>query len=113
MIDRQMEKKRKLPARAAARVEQNSAKKRTATPPENRSSTPAPAAAAPAPAASVGEEPSPHALPKSNPPGKPLPTIEQLQPDDPPSKDYQSVQERYVVPTDDALQLSLSCSGQN
>ncbi|KAJ0269753.1 hypothetical protein COL940_012211 [Colletotrichum noveboracense] len=79
-----MERKRKLPARAAARVE-HIAKKRTVTPPEHRSVTPV---AAPV------EEPPPPALPKSIQPGKPLPTVEDPQPDDLPNKDYQSFQER-------------------
>ena len=80
-----MEKKRKLPSRAAARVEHVS-KKRTLTPPDNRSSTPA-----------VDEPPPPAApqpLPKSIQAGKPLPTVEEPQPEDLPTKEYQSVQER-------------------
>ncbi|EON97084.1 hypothetical protein UCRPA7_7413 [Phaeoacremonium minimum UCRPA7] len=91
-----MERKRKLPARAAARVE-HIAKKRTATPPDNRSATPA---SAPTPAP---EEPPPPApapaqlLPKSIQAGKPLPTVEDPQPADLPEKDYQSVQESGVL----------------
>ncbi|KAI1452029.1 hypothetical protein F4805DRAFT_463200 [Annulohypoxylon moriforme] len=98
-----MERKRKLPARAAARVDHVS-KKRTGTPPE-RSVTPAPA---PAPATTtttasvqnsahseaVSEEPQ---LPKSIQAGHPLPTVEHPQPDDLVSKDYQSIQESGVV----------------
>ncbi|KAI1798841.1 hypothetical protein F4811DRAFT_558423 [Daldinia bambusicola] len=88
-----MERKRKLPARAAARVEHVS-KKRTATPPE-RSVTPAPAAAStPAPAETAPEDPP---LPKSIQAGNPLPTVEHPQPDDLISKDYQSIQESGVL----------------
>ncbi|ORY70322.1 uncharacterized protein BCR38DRAFT_405938 [Pseudomassariella vexata] len=83
-----MERKRKLPARAAARVE-HVAKKRTATPPE-RSLTPAPG---PVPEAAVEEPP----LPKSIQAGHPLPTVENAQPDDLSHKDYQSIQESGVL----------------
>ncbi|KAI0150129.1 hypothetical protein F4776DRAFT_193518 [Hypoxylon sp. NC0597] len=86
-----MERKRKLPARAAARVDHVS-KKRTATPPE-RSLTPAPAQT-PAPADVVPEE---QQLPKSIQAGNPLPTVEHPQPDDLLSKDYQSIQESGVL----------------
>ncbi|KAI1135908.1 hypothetical protein F5Y05DRAFT_392346, partial [Hypoxylon sp. FL0543] len=86
-----MERKRKLPARAAARVDHVS-KKRTATPPE-RSLTPAPAQT-PAPAGALPEEPQ---LPKSIQAGNPLPTVEHPQPDDPLNKDYQSIQESGVL----------------
>jgi hypothetical protein len=85
-----MERKRKLPARAAARVEHIS-KKRTVTPPDNRSLTPAPAPP-------VEEQlPPPPPLPRSIQPGKPLPTVEDAQPEDLPMTDFQSFQERYVV----------------
>ncbi|KAI0829566.1 hypothetical protein F5Y06DRAFT_282676, partial [Hypoxylon sp. FL0890] len=86
-----MERKRKLPARAAARVDHVS-KKRTATPPE-RSLTPVPAPT-PAPAEAVPEEPQ---LPRSIQAGNPLPTVEHPQPDDPLNKDYQSIQESGVL----------------
>jgi hypothetical protein len=76
-----MERKRKLPARASARS--GLSKKRTSTPPE-QAPTPLPA--------NVVEEP----LPKSIAGGKPLPTIEQLQPDDLPTSQYQTVAERYI-----------------
>ncbi|KAK0610188.1 hypothetical protein B0T17DRAFT_128520 [Bombardia bombarda] len=89
------EKKRKLPARAAARVE-HIAKKRTLTPPQ-RSATPAtPAAPAPEPERAPTEEPPPP-LPKSIAPGKPLPTVDTPQPDDLPNKDHQSVSESGVL----------------
>jgi hypothetical protein len=81
-----MERKRKLPARAAARVE-HVAKKRTVTPPEQ------PRSVTPAPAPPVEEPPAP--LPKSIQSGKPLPTVEDAQPEDLPTKEYQSLQERY------------------
>lgn len=85
-----MERKRKLPARAAARVE-HIAKKRTATPPE-RSVTPVAATTktpTPQPA-----EPSVQ-LPKSIQSGMPLPTVEDVQPEDLPLREYQNIQERY------------------
>lgn len=81
-----MERKRKLPARAAARVE-HVAKKRTVTPPEPRSVTPVPVTVEEPP-------PPPPSLPKSIQAGKPLPTVEDAQPDDLPAKEYQSFQER-------------------
>lgn len=96
-----MERKRKLPPRAAARVEQ-SAKKRAVTPSEaspTPSSTPAPAPASvasqktPAPPEPPVREETP--LPKSIQAGNPLPTVENAQPEDLSSKEYQSVQERY------------------
>lgn len=80
-----MERKRKLPARAAAR--EHVSKKRTVTPPDTRSQTPAPAPP-------VDEPPAP--LPRSIQAGKPLPTVEDAQPEDLPMKDFQSIQERYV-----------------
>ncbi|KAI0023904.1 hypothetical protein F4780DRAFT_29121 [Xylariomycetidae sp. FL0641] len=92
-----MERKRKLPARAAARVE-HASKKRTSTPPE-RSVTPAPPPPpppppAPAPVDLPPEEPQ---LPRSLQPGNPLPTVETPQPEDLPSREYQSVQESGVL----------------
>ncbi|KAF5023058.1 hypothetical protein F66182_4870 [Fusarium sp. NRRL 66182] len=91
-----MERKRKLPARAAARSE-NVAKKRNVTPRE-RSATPAapPPAATPAPDPEPAEPPPPP-LPGSVQAGKPLPTVETAQPEDLSSKDYQSVGESGVV----------------
>ncbi|TLD21490.1 hypothetical protein PspLS_09151 [Pyricularia sp. CBS 133598] len=91
-----MERKRKLPARAAARVEQVS-KKRTATPPDNRSATPVPT-----PPATVAEEspipaPTVPPLPKSIQSGKPLPTVGEPQPDDLSNKEYQTIQESGVL----------------
>ncbi|KAK1450701.1 hypothetical protein CCUS01_02157 [Colletotrichum cuscutae] len=84
-----MERKRKLPARAAARVE-HVAKKRTVTPPEPRSVTPVPVPVEEPP-------PPPPSLPKSIQAGKPLPTVEDAQPDDLPAKEYQSFQESGVL----------------
>jgi len=84
--------KRKMPARAAARGEQ-AAKRRNITPSpaqNSKSSTPTPAPE-PEPAA-VEDAPPP--LPKSVTAGKPLPTVNSPQPDDLPSKDYQTVTER-------------------
>ncbi|KAK6829789.1 hypothetical protein PG987_010373 [Apiospora arundinis] len=86
-----MERKRKLPPRAAARVE-HVAKKRTATPPE-KSATPTPAPPTPVPEPIVEEPP----LPKSVQPGNPLPTVEKAQADDLSNKAYQSVQESGVL----------------
>lgn len=86
-----MEKKRKLPARAAARVEQM-AKRRTLTPPERHSETPPPP---PEPeTAPVAEPPAP--LPTAIQAGKPLPTVEEPQLGNLPAKEYQSVSERYA-----------------
>ncbi|CAM1504684.1 Fc.00g022750.m01.CDS01 [Cosmosporella sp. VM-42] len=82
-----MERKRKLPARAAARVEQV-AKKRNITPRE-RSETPA--------AAQPPEDPPPPPLPKSIQAGKPLPTVEVAQSEDLSAKEYQSVGESGVL----------------
>ncbi|KAK6706162.1 hypothetical protein SNK05_010034 [Fusarium graminearum] len=91
-----MERKRKLPARAAARGE-TAAKKRNVTPRE-RSATPAapPPAAVPVPDPEP-EEPPPPPLPKSVQAGKPLPTVEVAQPDDLSSKEYQSFGESGVL----------------
>ncbi|KAL2133814.1 hypothetical protein VTI74DRAFT_1620 [Chaetomium olivicolor] len=86
-----MEKKRKLPARAAARAEQ-AAKRRTMTPPQ-RSATPAPV---PEPEPTPVED-APTPLPKSITSGKPLPTVDSSQPDDLPMSDYQSVTESGVL----------------
>ncbi|KAJ9150472.1 hypothetical protein NKR23_g3807 [Pleurostoma richardsiae] len=87
-----MEKKRKLPARAAARVEHVS-KKRTATPDDNHSATPSSA-----PTPTPDEPPLPYQnLPRSVQPGWPLPTVEHAQPDDLPSREYQSIQESGVL----------------
>jgi hypothetical protein len=78
-----MERKRKLPARAA-RVESIS-KKRMSTPPEQHTQTPTPTAPSP-----LREE----SLPKSIAPGKTLPTVNEPQPEDLPSKEFQSISER-------------------
>jgi hypothetical protein len=82
-----MERKRKLPARAAARVEQV-AKRRHSTPRE-RSETPAPPQPVEEP-----PPPPPPPLPKSVQAGKPLPTVDEPQLDDLSSKEYQSITER-------------------
>ncbi|KAL2195001.1 hypothetical protein P885DRAFT_42044 [Corynascus similis CBS 632.67] len=86
-----MERKRKLPARAAARAEQ-AAKRRTTTPPQ-RSATPAPA---PEPEPTPVED-LPPPLPKSVTAGKPLPTVDSPQPDDLPFSDFQTVTESGVL----------------
>ncbi|RTE79128.1 hypothetical protein BHE90_006372 [Fusarium euwallaceae] len=90
-----MERKRKLPARAAARGD-HAAKKRNATPRERSATPAAPPAPPPAPAPEP-EEPPPPPLPKSIQAGKPLPTVEVAQPEDLSSKDYQSVGESGVL----------------
>ncbi|KAK4132753.1 hypothetical protein BT67DRAFT_406343 [Trichocladium antarcticum] len=87
-----MEKKRKLPARAAARAEQ-AAKRRNTTPPQ-RSATPASAAPEPEPTP-VEDVPPP--LPKSITTGKPLPTVDSPQPGDLSLSEYQSVTESGVL----------------
>ncbi|KAK6580851.1 hypothetical protein PZA11_006339 [Diplocarpon coronariae] len=88
-----MERKRKLPARAA-RVESVS-KKRTSTPPDQRLQTPNP----PTPPAPSLPLPLPveETLPRSIAPGKPLPTVEQPQPDTLPTSQYQTVTESGVL----------------
>ncbi|RWA03369.1 hypothetical protein EKO27_g11736 [Xylaria grammica] len=96
-----MERKRKLPARAAARVEHVS-KKRNSTPPDASTSTPPSALTSPQPADSIAQEqppppPTSTPLPKSVQPGQPLPTVEKPQPDDLSHKDYQSIQESGVM----------------
>lgn len=82
-----MVEKRKLPARGASRQEQ-AAKKRALTPPQ-ASETPEPA--------SGPEEPAKPPLPTSIQAGKPLPTVDRPQPEDLPSSEFQSVQERYML----------------
>ncbi|KAI0409804.1 hypothetical protein F4802DRAFT_2328 [Xylaria palmicola] len=97
-----MERKRKLPARAAARVE-HVAKKRNSTPPDvSSTSTPPSALTSPQPAEYGAQEPPSSSsasapLPKSLQPGQPLPTVEKPQPDDLPPKDFQSIQESGVM----------------
>ncbi|KAI8955044.1 hypothetical protein F4801DRAFT_530950 [Xylaria longipes] len=99
-----MERKRKLPARAAARVEHVS-KKRNSTPPDvTTASTPSSTLTSPQPADPVAQEQPPPssssasaALPKSLQPGHPLPTVEKPQPDDLPQKEFQSIQESGVM----------------
>lgn len=93
-----MERKRKLPARTSARVE-NANKRRNLTPRQERSVTPAPPPPEPEPEPEpvVVKEPTPPPpLPTSIQPGKPLPTVESAQPGDLSAKEYQSVLERYV-----------------
>ncbi|KAK0391643.1 hypothetical protein NLU13_1142 [Sarocladium strictum] len=86
-----MEKKRKLPARAAARAEQ--VKRRNVTP-RQRSVTPA----APAPEPPVEEAPPPPPpLPKSIQAGEPLPVVDEPQPEDLSAEEYQSVTESGVL----------------
>lgn len=77
-----MERKRKLPARAA-RVESVS-KKRTSTPPEPRTQ-PTP----PPPPPAIEES-----LPKSVVAGKPLPTVDEPQREHLSAKDFQTISER-------------------
>jgi hypothetical protein len=77
-----MDRKRKLPARASARV--GVSKKRASTPPE-----PSPA---PTPAPVVEE-----GLPNSLVAGKPLPAVGEPQPEDLPNSKFQSVAERHVM----------------
>ncbi|KAK4227314.1 hypothetical protein QBC38DRAFT_196265 [Podospora fimiseda] len=87
--------KRKLPARAAARSEQ-AAKRRNITPTpvqKSKSSTPTPA---PEPEQAPAED-APPPLPKAVVAGKPLPAVDSPQPDDLPTKDYQTVTESGVL----------------
>ncbi|KAI1333856.1 hypothetical protein F5Y15DRAFT_322385 [Xylariaceae sp. FL0016] len=94
-----MERKRKLPARGAAARADHLAKKRAATP-SDRSLTPAPAPVLVSEPSQAPEpsplEPQPQ-LPKSIQPGNPLPTVENPQPDELSSKEFQSVQESGVL----------------
>lgn len=92
-----MEKKRKLPARTSARVE-NANKRRNMTPRAERSVTPLPPPPPPEPVKepSPSPPPPPPPLPTSIQPGKPLPTVEIAQPDDLSAKEYQSISERHV-----------------
>ncbi|KAK4665103.1 uncharacterized protein QC763_511420 [Podospora pseudopauciseta] len=92
-----MEKKRKLPARAAARVEQAAKRRHTDSTPKSvsKSATPTPAPAPEPEPAPVEEVPTP--LPKSISAGKPLPTVDSPQPNDLSNKDYQSVTESGVL----------------
>ncbi|KAK5657435.1 hypothetical protein OQA88_3007 [Cercophora sp. LCS_1] len=95
-----MERKRKLPARAAARAEQAPLKKRaarasTGAQAARRSETPA-VATDPEPEPAPVEEPPPP-LPKSVTAGQPLPTVDTPQPDDLSNKDFQSVSESGVL----------------
>lgn len=80
-----MERKRKLPARAA-RVE-SASKKRTSTPPERRTQTPTPTLP---PVQPVVEE----SLPLSIAPGKPLPTVDSPQLENLSAKEFQTIPER-------------------
>ncbi|KAK2596833.1 hypothetical protein N8I77_012724 [Diaporthe amygdali] len=95
-----MERKRRVPARAAARVEQAAKKSRTSTPPDVLSATPTAALnTTPAPdSVDEPQKPPPPPLPTSIHPGKPLPTIEgAAQSETPPQRDYQSIQESGVL----------------
>lgn len=101
-----MERKRKLPARTSARVE-NANKRRNLTPREERSVTPAPPP--PPPPEPVVKEPTPTPpppLPTLLQPGKPLPIVESAQAGDLSAKEYQSVLERCVY--GDALNFLVS-----
>ncbi|KAK4197402.1 hypothetical protein QBC40DRAFT_105910 [Triangularia verruculosa] len=92
-----MEKKRKLPARAAARVEQAAKRRNIDSTPKSvsKSATPTPAPAAEPEPTPVEDIPTP--LPKSISAGKPLPTVDSPQPNDLSNKDYQSVTESAVL----------------
>lgn len=79
-------KKRKLPARAAARVEAVS-KKRTSTPDEQ---VPPQAMPPPPPPFTIVDQPLPFSIVAN----RPLPTIEIPQQDDLPTTEYQTVPER-------------------
>ncbi|KAI3390706.1 hypothetical protein diail_8803 [Diaporthe ilicicola] len=95
-----MERKRRVPARAAARVEQAAKKSRTSTPPDLLPATPSSAHnTTPAPdPVDEPQKPPPPLLPRAVHPGKPLPTIEgAAQSDPPPQRDYQSIQESGVL----------------
>lgn len=84
-----MEKKRKLPARAAARVEAGN-KKRSVEPEK----LPSPAPAAPTPPPPVVEEKKDDPLPTHFTAGNPLPTVEKLQSSNLPASQWQSIHDR-------------------
>ncbi|EFY85179.1 hypothetical protein J3459_015785 [Metarhizium acridum] len=91
-----MERKRKLPPRAAARQEQAAKRRNVST---RQSSTPAvaePPPREPTPSPTPPPPPPP-ALPKSIEVGKPLPTVEEPQPTNLSCKEYQSVSESGVM----------------
>ncbi|KAK0735997.1 hypothetical protein B0T21DRAFT_411207 [Apiosordaria backusii] len=92
-----MEKKRKLPARAAARVEQAAKRRNTDSTPKSvsKSATPTPAPAPEPEPTPVEDVPTP--LPKSISAGKPLPTVDSPQPHDLSNKDYQTATESGVL----------------
>ncbi|KAI1818249.1 hypothetical protein GGS20DRAFT_529170 [Poronia punctata] len=93
-----MERKRKLPARAAARVESASKRQSSSSTSPEVSFTPAPPPEPTEPAAhDVSASIASAALPKSLQPGQPLPTVEKPQPDDLSLKDFQSIQESGVL----------------
>lgn len=81
-----MERKRKLPARAA-RSSEPASKKRTSTPPEPRTQ------ALPTPPPAPVEE----TLPKSVVAGKPLPTLDEPQPENLSTKEFQTIPESGVL----------------
>lgn len=96
-----MERKRKLPPRAAARAEQLAKRRSAAT--RDKSKTPPPP---PSPEPVVKDPtptPPPPPLPTSIEPGKPLPTIETAQAGNLSPEDYQSISERYVQPVASAM----------
>lgn len=84
-----MERKRKLPARATR--SEHVSKKRTSTPPEQRTQTPTPA-----------PQVVPESLPTSIAPSRPLPTIEEPQPENLSNRDFQTISERWVLPYSDS-----------
>jgi hypothetical protein len=86
-----MERKRKLPARAAARVEHASKKRNSSTPPELSTALARPPSE---PVEPLDQDPPPAALPNSLQPGHPLPTVEKPQPEDLSHAEFQSIQER-------------------
>ncbi|KAI2638351.1 hypothetical protein GGS21DRAFT_434753 [Xylaria nigripes] len=93
-----MEKKRKMPARAAARVEHVSKKRNTSPPDVPATSAPPSTTTSPQLAARlVSQDPPSITLPKSLQPGYPLPTVEKPQPDDLSHKEFQSIQESGVM----------------
>ncbi|OAA80988.1 hypothetical protein LEL_00533 [Akanthomyces lecanii RCEF 1005] len=92
-----MERKRKLPARAAARAEQLAKRRNASAREPTKTPTPPP----PPPPQPVVEEspptPPPPPLPTSVEPGKPLPTVEVAQSEDLSPEVYQSISESGVL----------------
>ncbi len=90
-----MERKRKLPARAAARAEQLAKRRNPSARGRTKTPTPPPPPPEPVVEESPPTPPRPP-LPISLEPGKPLPTVEVAQSQGLSPEEYQSISERFV-----------------